>query len=616
TTLINTRLYAGSVRCVKEPAVPFKQPKGIEKAGASSDAEQGSFKYYKDMYEVTEESMFHIGGSTNSADHIACDPAMHEFTTLTDVTINKDSPDDAAVFSYYTLENINVPNYFAKRVNGDPVYMNGALNYPSGVKSEDYQRWKSTLAYDYRASALVLKGEFKTHQELTYKAQFTVYLGNDPVSDFQVKRNHKYDNNIHIKGLDYVRNSSDNVYNFDGRVNVVNENPLYLSIVNERLVDAHATALPMDIWLTENADGSEVSEVRLRVEDPVEDHWIRMEYIPSSTMAAGRVINGERVPYAPGTGVRDYFTYDLVTNTLADNDMLTIPGGEEGNRSRVYFYIDENVPASDNGTYSDGSPYGPRSATIIVDYDVKYDDGTVETRSRTLDIDQAALLKVEGTHSSGYNVPTTWMEYYEEYLDHSDPLDRHEQPGELYTGLHWGLDGVEVNHNNYDGEGSNRGPHQIYYKNNAFLMTQWVFQDGRSESISNVKIFNDTAPASAFHYCYGKNKRELVGGEVHLEGSKGWYMPGIRELELALTTYYQDFKDEFQGNLYWSCAPHTTIRTIFNNQQDSGFHYARATGVNSNNTYVSSNTLAQGGSVRRTGEGSYLRIRAFYRVTQ
>lgn len=575
-------------------AVPFSQPKGIERAGATSEEEQGSFGYYMDMYEVTQESMFHIGGSNNNADHIACKPVEHEFTTLTDVTINKDSPDETATFTYYTFENINLPNYFAKRAGSeDPVYKDGAFNYPPGVKAEDYQRWKSTLAYDYRASALVLKGEFRTHQNLSYKAQFTVYLGNDPVSDFQVKRNHKYDNNIRIKGLDYVRNSSDNVYTFDGRVNVVSENPLYLSIVNERRVDAHATALPMDIWIDKSETAEVDSEVKIYVEDPETDWWIRMEYVSPETMAAGRVMNGVQTPYAPGTGIRPYFTYDLVTNTLANSHNIIVPKGD--NRGRIYFYIDENVPTDANG-----NGYGPRSAAINIEYDVKYNDGTIEKRYRTLDIDQAALVKVEGAHPSRY-IPITWMEYYEEYLDHSDPLDPHNQPGELYDGLPWGLRGNRI------GQLTTYTP--IYTKTDAFSMTQDVV-NRLNIPISTVYLYNDNEPGSAFHYCYGKNKRNS-DGSVHLDATnRGWYLPGLSELELAMTDYYTDF-DSFKETLYWSASP-SEERTLWPYNGDS--NHARATGVyfkddGTPDYYVS----ASSGNDGYQDRNSIHRIRAFYR---
>ncbi len=622
-------------------AVPFYMPDGEVKSGKTAKKPE-SFAEYVDIYNVTDAPMYHNDETVCPEDR-EFNPAdkdfnqgVHEYTTTAGlpVTINKDS--EPVLFSYYTYENINLPNYSALRPNGefddlDAFTQSGStftFNRPSGISEKDnLQRWKPTIAYENCASALILKGEYTTDQELTYKAQFTIYIGGDTSNDisqittdpeanyrnFKVKRNHQYNNNIVIRGLDYVRNSSDRVYTFDGRVNVVSDNPLYLSIVNERMVDAHATALPMDIWISNTDEATIVGDINFEVENHNTVNWVRMEFVDAETMKEGRDTNGDGVldPYAPGTGARPYFTYNLL-DELSDKYIMKVPAAT-GNRSRIYFYIDENVPKSNTP-----ADYGTRTATIKINYDVRLSDGKIESRGRTLDIDQAALVKVEGTHSSNHSVPVTWMEYYEEYLEHSDPLDRHEQPGELYTGLHWGLDGVNVNHTNYDGEGTGRGTHQIYYKQNAFLMTQWAI--ARGESMSSVKIFNDKAPSSAFHYCYGKNKRNNDGtGNVWLDtsgnGTRGWYMPGIRELELALITYYETFTD-FKGadNYYWSCAPHAT--SLLSGSRDRNYQYARATKVDLDNPelYVSSNTLGQGGSKPRVGEGSYLRIRAFYRV--
>ncbi len=616
-------------------AVPFTQCDGHLKEGKSA-VKPESYKEYVDTYNVTNAPMYHNDGTACPEDR-EFNPVdkdfvqgVHEYTTSAGLpmTINKDS--EPVTFSYYTYENIQLPNYTAKRPNGvnedtDAFDSNFNFKRPTGLKNDaDLQRWKPTIAYESCASALILKGEYTTDQELTYKAQFTIYIGGDTQQDktaadyeitsdedanfrnFKVKRNHQYNNNIVIHGLDYVRNTSDRVYTFDGRVNVVTDNPLYLSIINERMVDAHATALPMDIWITNTDDAwidGDITFTILDRDNEKSGKWIRMQYVDAATMAHGRLINGVQVAYAPGTGCYDYFAYDLVTNTLANNYEVKVPAAT-GNRSRIYFYIDENVPTSNSQT-----DYGPRSYEVEIVYDVVTKDGTRDHRRRTLDIDQAALLKVEGWHSSDNDVPATWMEYYEEYLEHYDPLDRHEQPGELYEGLHWGLNGVNcsynlfTNPNGYVNPESRYDASQIYTKTSAFGMTQWAINRSDTQPITTVKLFNDSAPASAFHYCYGKNKRE-ANGNVHLETStRGWYMPGIRELEQGLTTYYELF-NEFKDNKYWSAAA-----------ADGSNNHARATGVevtSSGTKYLESKNSNDPGFVARTGVA--LRIRAFYRV--
>lgn len=486
------------------------------------------------------------------------------------VTINKNS--DAVTFSYYTYENIQLPDYTATRPGVDgtdanffPDYNGGkvdnsTIRYPDGINEDDRQRWKPLMARE-NASAMVLNASYVTHQNLRYQARFTIYMGQNPDNDFQVKRNHAYNNNISIRGLDYVRNSSDGVYTFDARVNVISDNPVYLAIVNERKVDAHATVLPMDVWLLlrEPQNGSTVpptvthnSKVTLSVRGDARN-WLSMIVIPRAEMEAGG--------WKAGTGAPDYFYTDLIAqcntgtfNGHQSGPEVTIESTPTLNnsRSRVYFCIDENVPTSNNPTN-----YGDRYATI----DLTYENSLGDVRTRTIEIDQRALVKVEGQHTSGTNI-TAWMEYYEEYLEHSDPLDQHTQPGELYEGLPWGVEGT--NYGGWEQGGFwqaytwdctfNTIDDNLYTTTGAFAMTKYIIGRQGADPLSNLKIFNDNAPITAFHYCYGKNKRDS-NGLVDTGNSKttGWYMPGIRELEQALTQHYMSF-DDFRGNFYWSCA--------------------------------------------------------------
>ena len=600
-------------------AVPFTPCTGDLKEGGK--AKPANYQEYIDSYDVTTASMYHNSGADEPAGSHpgACNPADHEYTTTAGlpITIDKDSP--VQTFSYYTYENIQLPDYSATRTDGTTPAFKENLdpNYPAGVQPEDYQRWKSTMAYTDRASALILKGEYTTDQGLKYQAQFTVYMGENSETDFQVKRNYRYDNNIVIHGLDYIRNSDDNAYTFDGRVNVHDDNPFYLAIINERKVDAHATALPMDVWfmLREKGDGTVVenpdwnSEITFTVRDHETVDWIRMEKVPRWDRAGKTGM--ENGGFKAGHGARNYFTTNLVTEELANNWTMTVRGGGEsdanadGSRSRIYFYIDENVPASNNPTN-----YGDRTAIIDVEYKRTEDDGTVERRTRTLEIEQRALVKVSGTWTGNDgttdNIPETWMEYYEEYLEHSDPLDQHEMPGELYSGLPWGLNGVNVNFSNP--ESGNDASH-IYYKTGAFSMTQWDINRGDTQGVENLYIFNSDAPQSAFQYCYGKNKRN-ANGTAAVSGNKGWYMPGIRELEKALEDYYEDFKD-FRGQYYWSASAaqgsNNDARATMVTYSNSKFTYVDS-GRQGN--FLTGYTYGPGYQSRNTVN----RIRAFYRV--
>lgn len=625
-------------------AVPFNKPEGERTPNENSADKPSTYAQYLNSYDVTDAPMYHSSGepSTDPEDY-NCKPTDHEYTTTQDlpVTINKDS--EPVTFSYYTYENINMPDYAATRpsvdADGNPTpAFNDDLtpNYPVGVTEErQKQRWKPTIAYTNRASALIIKGEYTTHQQLTYKAQFTFYLGKNS-TDFMVERNHRYDNNITIKGLEYIRNSQDEVFNFDARVNVVDDNPFYLAIVNELNVDAHATALPMDVWFMHRETGQyddilEETDWDSQITFTIRDHngannWLRMEKVTRDQMI-GQDANGNP-RFIPGSGVRQYFYTDLLTTDLnqEENWKMVVDAEVDKSRSRIYFYIDENVPETNDVTEAQ---YHDRTATIDVLYE-RFEKGTknlIEKRERTLDIRQRALIKVESSYTYSYYQifppavleetvnSTSWMEYSEEYLYHNDPLEERNESGEFYKGLPWGLEGINClnGFNNTDPNGtlSTLDSYQIYTPKMASSMTQWAINQSEVSIADDTKIYNETKPHSAFHYCFGKNRRDRTGNVP--TGAQGyWYMPSIRELETALVNNYSKF-EEFRGDLYWSAACA---------QRDNSNTHARATGIQSVTAGGTANyydSSPNGGTNNAAGPG-YLtrdtpkRIRAFYKI--
>lgn len=464
---------------------------------------------------------------------------------------------EAQSFSYYTYENIQLPA--------------ATPNYPDGVNTDDdseIQRWKPTIAPE-NASNLVMHGHYVTHQGLQYDAQFTVYLGENTYNDFEVHRNRAYINNIVIKGLDYVRNDDDTRYTFDGRVNVKTDNPVYISIVNERKLDAHWNVVPMDVYLLRREAGETDLESYVDISiDPAAQSWLKMEKVDSTQMYSGdfsKLYDGVDVTKyisrkaveengmyhrQPGNGARKYFTTDLLNDPNLKTS-LRISGPVDKSRTRIYFYVDENVSTQD------------RTATITVVYNNKNND----RRERTLEFDQRGLLLVNGTSSS---TTPFYIEYYEEYIDHRDPLDQHEQDNAYYDGLPWARTGAYLATNVVLGRTWGRPFDAWEVYDNGLQMTNYIFENlsNRVDSISNMMTYPESIPASVFHYCYAKNKRNADGTIAE----SNWYMPGIRELESAITTYYSTF-NEFQDNYYWSASAAKT-GTVIENENST---YARAT---------------------------------------
>lgn len=564
-------------------------------------------------------------GNPEKPDRAKIEPEF-QITLDNPVRIDKNTA-TSPTFTYYTYENIQEKKADINEAVPDNL-KNLIQNYTAAEKEKVLQRWKPRIAKEGLASALVLTGTYTTHQNMTYKARFTIYMGADPVDKFDVRRNHKYNNYITIHGLDYVRNSADDTYTFDGRVNVVTDNPVYLAIVNERKVDAHASVRPMDVWLLlrepdpkdpeqKVPEVSHNSTVKVKVPDDCD--WIRMVMIPRAEMEAG--------DWHAGTGAEPYFTTDLFARiddrSILDGHIAGADCGKEvtisstpelnNSRSRIYFYIDENVNV-------DAPNYGDRTARIEIEYTNDKDGGDV--RHRYLEIEQRALVKVDATWQGILNDShiNTWMEYYEEYLEHNDPLDKHEMPAELYSGLRWGLRGKEVKDivRRDDGclmyrlkDEDDRWGDLGWNGNDPFEYSKAIISYRENNAVlcplSSVKLYNSEEPFSAFHYVMGKNKRKS-DGDLPDNITTGWYMPGIREIEVAFVQHYVTFSD-FRGNLYWSAACGAT-RDVYPSEQSNNARATRVTFTGNTPTYISSTGNKEGAQDRN----NRLRIRAFYKA--
>lgn len=497
-------------------------------------------------------------------------------------------------FSFYMFENMQQPT--------------GSAQYPVDIEEYQKQRYKPTIA-DKNAACIELNTQYTTYNNANYTVKYTLYLGSNHTNNFEVKRNHQYKNNITIKGLTSQEDAGGE-FTYDARVNIEEQgNKYYISILRERNHDAHFCVTPMDVYLfDENANPSMTIEFANDTDlDKDGKPWIRMEKICAADMEQGTVTESRFTAYnestnqgthlatgtawTAGNGKRAFFTTDLVTNTLKNGNIITI----DNSRDRVYFYIDENLSDSED-----------RTAVVKLTY--TDDNGT---ESRTLDITQTHFLRVQVYGRTGnrpdYNSPYSddndydgedgviYMEQYEEYLDHYDPLDDYATE-QIYAGLPWGLSGISIS----DPENYLNG---LYYTGSII-----------EEAAHGIMTLNDI-PRSAAEYCYNRNKRE-PNGEVYYERrwviigytystNRKYFLPGIRQMEDALTQYYTTFP-EFQGNFYWSSASGKAWTSISQDEDR-----ARATKVNADGSYVESaygDNPPNGGATLRTEP---LRIRAF-----
>lgn len=503
-----------------------------------------------------------------------------------------------------------------------------AALYPKGLQDYQKQHYKPYLA-NKDAVAVELHGSYSTYNETgtggaTYEVRYTLYLGSDFTSNFEVKSNHQYKNNITIKGLTQAGTNPDHI-TFDARVNITEDetsNKYYIAMLRERNHDAHFCITPMDVYLFADALNPTMEvilgEVKEGEEPAVVPDWVRMERVSAQDMKDGtltseglsentHIVAGAN--YTAGHGKRKYFTTGLFKE---GESPLKTKATILNSRDRIYFYLDENLELKD------------RSAIVTL----IYKENGVEKYRRYITLYQVHLLPIKvynrGDDGTGLR-QTIYMEQYEEYLDHYDPLDEF-VTNQIYAGLPWtdaGLTTTDYTSTNipslYTSEsgGVLADPERVYYEGLEY--TDFMVQLTGHHTMT----LNDK-PTSAFEYCYNKNKRNSEGNipspiafrdgwlfdrwyQKNGNYSLKWFLPGIRQMEDALTQEYFTYP-EFQSELYWSVSAGAINNSWGSVTQDAT--HARATGVNADGSYVESNGSYNNarGYVSRTES---CRIRAF-----
>ena len=543
-------------------------------------------------------------------------------------------------FSFYMFENIQ--QRLQEAAWPDGVTIDPATGYPSGVYDPAHgidkrQNYKPYFADTDNAANIVLHTYYTDYNGKTTEVDYTLYLGANHTDDFRVKRNHQYKNDITIKGLTQVGNNPEHI-TFDARVNIYEDsnNNYHLAILRERDHDAHFCVTPMDVYMFGDNNGYSVSdpttdpsiEVILgdcgdSGETPSDKpDWIAMELIPAANMAAGTVpsttvetgnaLLPTNEPWHAGNGKRSWFTTSLVSDLNDSNNGNNGRVTVTNSRDRIYFYIDENLTMAD------------RTATVTI----IYKEGGMEVRRSTMQLTQVHLLPVALRDNKG----TIYMEQFEEYLDHYDPLDEHRSE-QLYDGLEWAKQGTALADQTIDQLYRDRMWVVVWIGTNAYDDPALVINDGLAytsfliyrSDIGQAGVNLNSVPQSAAWYCFNKNKRNANGeipysyrsvsnGYEEVENDSKWFLPGIRQMEDALTQYYQNYR-EFQDYYYWSCSAGEAEGRGGSGQSSVR---ARATKVQPNGDYYESGggswkgqyayELGNGGYARRT---EVLRIRAF-----
>ena len=479
-------------------------------------------------------------------------------------------------FSFYMPEH---------RVNSDVDY-----SYPTGITEVEKQRFKPILCSEEKNPVYVtVEGVYTDHQDINYEVTYNLYLGQNSVDDFHVKRNQLLKNVVTIKGITN-RKPDDEVYNIstDYRVEVEEIGNYVVKVERDAALDSHFEVRPMDIFISGGGrvKVTVLDKTSTDATDP-DRIWLRMEQ-------GGKTGND----YTGSTGVRKYFTTNLVTSTLAPSGSTLEVSGE---KSRIWLYIDENpnvfdktiLPADPNyNTYKNRY----REISIQLEY---YNAAGVkdESQTRTITFRQVNLWRLwsytddtKTTKSRYYDI-----EYYEEYL-HNYAADQ--DFGKTTDGMAWGLPDVQLSEwykaaGNINGQildfilsliGANfKAMYDFYlpkdiegksgYTSHEFSGFDFTLKIAHksevSSSIGNLELTDN--PSSAIEYCIHKNKRNASGGiminrdennKKYTSNDVHWFLPSIDQIEEIVAAGYQDF-EVFQNKFYWSSQPAYTIYEMY-----------------------------------------------------
>lgn len=488
----------------------------------------------------------------------------------------------------------------------------------NGYRDEDevyHQRFKSKMLGDeQKATNIVISGEFRDHQNHYWNVDYTIYLGENNSTDFNIKRNSEYNNYVTIRGIQSSDDMSDNANGIaiDHRVNVERSQPAIISLRREVLLDSHFEVRPLRIRKSSVSD-SNINAVKVEVLNPATTTWMRLERSAGEGSAyAGKTnASGESIyitDEGPSKGKRRYFTYNLVDGktpgtydySLVNSTSVILPLTNE--TECCWIYVDECTEVGD----------AVRSGIVKVSYG-SYDgkEFTPAKNSAYPDvnyvINQRKLFQVDNSGRK-YNI-----EYEEEYLHNFDADDNYGQTE--YEGMQWGLPGVQLSYDTQamvfddawasdivNGFVSRLSPYYDFYISTHDSVDGIVMRDeetgtlypylgqtftseiittvngGQKDSDGNAYDNNPDNnidiltlgqnPKSAIEYCYNKNKRN-ADGHVIWQNTNGtynqtqynWYMPSINEIEdIMMSSYgqglytYARFID-FQNKFYWSSQP-------------------------------------------------------------
>lgn len=562
--------------------------------------------------------------------------------------------DEKIEFVFYMPEHMVTPN---------------TIQYPANITDEFKQYYKpkgvqpssgaGSISQGAKIAPYVrIIGSYTDHNAQINKVSYDIYLGQNEVDDFEVKRNQRLCNFITITGLTNHKDAYPDVagnVSIDHRVTMTSKG-YNLSMEREAILDAHFEVRPLDVELS---PGSSMTVV-------IPEDYKDMIAFESDTVAR-KVTGDAKNLYIDNSkerkGVRKYFTTNLVSELwtanggkieLKHSGATDVNGNPKTEIHRIWFYVDENPNVYDQtgtGAQTGESGYTVgttlyRNAKVNFYYAADGAPDLSAEPSSTINFQQWNLWRVWNAGGNRYYD----IEHEEEYLNNyvSDA-----QYGSSKNGMPWGLNSIPLSHiqqaafvdesggiiatiidifggfenfvNNiitssgispfYDFYLTRDNPHtnitprdysgKIFNEEIAdYLNANYSSHQGVGDGDAKIEgILLNENPKSAFAYCYHKNKRNASGQVV----DQKWILPAIDEIEDIAKGAYDEFDKVFQGHEYWSCQPAFNKNTISirirgllftstatGNYYDDDVDRARATKIVFNNSTQDYDNISSG----------------------
>ena len=380
--------------------------------------------------------------------------------TITTHNPSVDQTDDRIEFGFYMPEHKVTPN---------------SITYPSGMPQDCYQYYKPKgVGASRDESGLVtlakiatyvrIHGQYTDHNGQIKDVRYDIYLGQDEVDDFTVKRNQLLNNQLVITGVTNYYNAygdvADNI-SIDHRV-AVDYTGFNLSMERTAILDSHFEVRPLDVTLSPG------SSMTITIPEGYRD-WVAME---SDQDVRKNYDDKIYISDEEGSAVRKYFTDGLVaelngTSGRGNGGTITLSHSNKEKKTetyRIWFYVDENPNVYDKllgesldkggitSSPTDGKyqVYGKNDTNPMyrvcpvkfqyygTDNDNAGGGAATVSKTVTVNLQQWNLWRVWGGISKNryYDI-----EHEEEYLNNYVSDDIY---GQTQEGMPWGLDGVQL----------------------------------------------------------------------------------------------------------------------------------------------------------------------------